>query len=111
MAGSTDPLDRLWCWINSQDACDYADLVQGADGDDHLLQERDADGDLLTAAALDRIARARAVRDWQAAGPLAFFLHAAALSRDSGPPILDPAVIDVVERWRERIENTAKIDN
>jgi hypothetical protein len=30
VAGSTDPLDRLWCWINPQNAFGYADLVLNA---------------------------------------------------------------------------------
>jgi hypothetical protein len=57
LAGSRDPLDRLWCWINSQNAFDYADLVQNAAGYGHLLEELDAHGDALVAAALRRIGR------------------------------------------------------
>ena len=51
IAGSTDPLDRLWCWINSQNAFDYADLVQNADGYRLLLSELESHGDSLVGAA------------------------------------------------------------
>jgi hypothetical protein len=57
MAGSTDPLDRLWCWINSQNAFDYADLVQNAKGYHRLLAELEDNGDALVDAVLAQIAR------------------------------------------------------
>jgi hypothetical protein len=56
MAGSSDPLDRLWWWINSQNAFDYADLAQNEDGFRQLLTELDAHGDALVDAAVARIA-------------------------------------------------------
>jgi hypothetical protein len=56
MAGSADPLDRLWCWISSQNAFDYADLVQNADGYRLLLSELESQGDSLVDAVLIRIA-------------------------------------------------------
>jgi len=56
MAGSADPLDRLWCWLNSQNDFGYADLVQNAEGYDRLLAELDNHGDALIEAALTRIA-------------------------------------------------------
>jgi hypothetical protein len=55
-AGSTDPLDRLWCWINSQNAFDYADLVQNEDCYRLLISELESHGDSLVNAALGRIA-------------------------------------------------------
>ncbi len=55
-AGSTDPLDRLWCWINSQNAFDYADLVQNEDDYRLLISELESHGDSLVDAALARIA-------------------------------------------------------
>lgn len=55
MAGSTDPLDRLWCWINSQNAFDYADLIQNADGYRRFLSDLESHGDSLVDAALQRI--------------------------------------------------------
>jgi len=55
-AGSSDPVDRLWCWINPQNAFDYADLVQNADQFRDFITELDAYGDELADAALARIA-------------------------------------------------------
>ncbi len=56
-AGSPNPLDRLWCWINPQNAFGYADLVQNADGYRRLLSELGTHGDSLVDAALMRIAQ------------------------------------------------------
>lgn len=56
MAGSADPLDRLWCWLNSQNAFDYADLFQNAEGYEKLLTELEAEGDALVEAVLGRVA-------------------------------------------------------
>lgn len=56
MAGSTDPLDRLWCWIHSQNAFDYADLVQHADDYRRFLAELESRGDELVDIALQQIA-------------------------------------------------------
>ena len=56
MAGSTDPLDRLWCWLSSQNAFDYADLSQNAVDYELLLDELDSHGDALVDGALARIA-------------------------------------------------------
>jgi hypothetical protein len=56
MAGSRDPLDRLWCWINCQNAFDYADLVQNADEYHRLLWDLSIHGDALVNAVLRRIA-------------------------------------------------------
>jgi len=55
MAGSTDPLDRLWCWINSQNAFAYADLIQNAGGYRRFLSDLESHGDSLSDAALQRI--------------------------------------------------------
>jgi hypothetical protein len=41
MAGSSDPLDRLWCWINPQNPFGYADLVQNAEDYSRFLSELD----------------------------------------------------------------------
>ncbi len=57
MAGSIDPLDRLWCWINSQNAFDYADLFQNTADYRHLLAELESHGDSLVDAAVARIAQ------------------------------------------------------
>jgi hypothetical protein len=57
MAGSTDPLDRLWCWVHSQNAFDYADLAQNVDGYARLLSDLEDHGDDLVDATLTRIAR------------------------------------------------------
>jgi len=57
LAGSADPLDRLWCWINTQNAFDYADLVQNTDGYRAFLVELENHGGQLVDAALTRIAR------------------------------------------------------
>lgn len=55
MAGSPDPLDRLWIWINSQNAFDYADLVQNADGYLNLVAELEAQGGRIERTVTDRI--------------------------------------------------------
>jgi hypothetical protein len=56
MAGSADPTDRLWCWISSQNAFDYADLIQNSEGYHRLLSELENHGDSLVEAALRQIA-------------------------------------------------------
>jgi len=55
IAGSTDPLDRLWCWINPQNAFNYADLVQNADGYRQMLGDLETHGDDLVNEVLSRI--------------------------------------------------------
>jgi hypothetical protein len=57
MAGSVDPLDRLWCWINSQNAFAYADLVQNSEDYLDLLSDLDKHGHQLEKAVLERIER------------------------------------------------------
>ncbi len=55
MAGSPDPLDRLWIWLNPQNAFGYADLVQNKDEYLRFLSElKEYEGD-ITAAALGKI--------------------------------------------------------
>jgi len=39
ISGSTDPLDRLWCWINPQNAFGYSDLVSNASDYSQFLSE------------------------------------------------------------------------
>jgi hypothetical protein len=55
-AGSSDPLDRLWCWISPQNAFGYADLVQNREGYTRFLSELENHGDRLVAAVLGQIA-------------------------------------------------------
>jgi len=57
MAGSVDPLDRLWCWINSQNAFAYADLVQNSEAYLDLLSDLEQHGHQLEKAVLERIER------------------------------------------------------
>lgn len=57
MAGSSDPLDRLWCWINVQNAFGYADLAGKADGYRQVLSELESHGGPLVKEALRRIER------------------------------------------------------
>jgi hypothetical protein len=56
MAGSADPLDRLWCWINPQNAFGYADLVNDVEGYSRFLSEFDSHRERLVAAVLGQIA-------------------------------------------------------
>ena len=56
-AGSPDPLDRLWCWVSSQNAFGYADLAEQPTGYGDLVAQLNAHGDALAAAVLGRIAR------------------------------------------------------
>jgi hypothetical protein len=55
MAGSADPLDRLWYWINPQNAFGYADLVQNARDYSHFLSELEDHGEHLVTAVLMQI--------------------------------------------------------
>ena len=55
MAGSADPLDRLWSWINPQNAFGYADLVQNASDYSRFLSELESHGEHLVAAVLSQI--------------------------------------------------------
>jgi hypothetical protein len=57
MAGSTDPLDRLWCWVSSQNAFGYADLFQNEPDYRRLVAQLDEHGDELVEAVLERIDR------------------------------------------------------
>lgn len=57
MAGSRDPLDRLWCWINPQNAFGYADLVQNADAYTDFLSDIDNLRAPLANAVLSHIDR------------------------------------------------------
>lgn len=57
MAGSRDPLDHLWCWVNSQNAFGYADVSQRPEGYRSLIAQLDAHEADLTRAALERITR------------------------------------------------------
>jgi hypothetical protein len=56
MAGSSDPLDRLWCWVNPQNAFGYADLVQNADDYSRFLADLDMHRRELIDAVLAQIA-------------------------------------------------------
>jgi hypothetical protein len=55
MAGSADPLDRLWCWINPQNAFGYADLAQNVGDYLHFLSELEDHGEHLVTAVLMQI--------------------------------------------------------
>jgi hypothetical protein len=55
IAGSPDPLDRIWCWINSQNAFGYADLVQNKSEYMKFLSEIEEYRDLLTAVVMEQI--------------------------------------------------------
>jgi hypothetical protein len=55
MAGSADPLDRLWCWINPQNAFGYADLVQNVSDYSHFLSELEDHREHLVTAVLMKI--------------------------------------------------------
>jgi hypothetical protein len=55
MSGSSDPLDRLWCWINPQNAFGYADLVQNAGDYSRFLSELEDHRDRLATAVLTQI--------------------------------------------------------
>ncbi len=54
-AGSQDPVDRLWCWINPHNYFDYADVVQHAKEFKRLLSEIDSHKTALEGAVLSRI--------------------------------------------------------
>jgi len=56
MAGSNDPLDRLWCWINPQNAFGYADLTLNADHYARFLSELREQETELERAVITRIA-------------------------------------------------------
>ncbi|MEJ2720471.1 MAG: hypothetical protein P8181_04945 [bacterium] len=55
MAGSSDPLDRLWCWINPQNAFGYADLAQNAADYTRFLSDLDGHRRQLVEAVLTQI--------------------------------------------------------
>jgi hypothetical protein len=55
MAGSTDPADRLWCWINPQNAFGYADLVSNAIDYIQFLSELESHKDRLAEKVLRQI--------------------------------------------------------
>ena len=55
VAGSADPVDRLWCWINPQNAFDYADLVQHAEGYRSLVRQLESHGGAMIGVALGQI--------------------------------------------------------
>jgi hypothetical protein len=57
MAGSPDPLDRLWCWINPQNDFGYADLARRTAGYERFLSELDTHRGELAGAVLAQIAR------------------------------------------------------
>jgi hypothetical protein len=56
MAGSADPLDRLWCWINPQNAFGYADLAQNVKGYSVFLSDLENHGEDLRSVVLGQIA-------------------------------------------------------
>ncbi|UCH82934.1 MAG: hypothetical protein JSW50_10710 [Candidatus Latescibacterota bacterium] len=55
IAGSTDPLDRLWCWINPQNAFGYADLAQNVDDYTRFLSELGVNKRHLESAVVKQI--------------------------------------------------------
>jgi hypothetical protein len=55
MAGSADPLDRLCCWINPQNAFGYADLVQNVSDYSHFLSELEDHEEHLVTAVLTQV--------------------------------------------------------
>jgi hypothetical protein len=57
ISGSTDPLDRLWCWINPQNAFGYADLAQHAGDYSRFLTELEDDSDQLESVVVKQIER------------------------------------------------------
>ncbi|MBU2501546.1 hypothetical protein KJ682_09495 [bacterium] len=57
LAGSTDPLDQLWCWLNPQNAFDYADLAWHVQEYRDLVLQLDENRNGLTGFVLDRIGR------------------------------------------------------
>ena len=56
MAGSRDPLDRLWCWINPQNCFDYADIALNRREYARLLATIKANRRRIEGAVLSRIA-------------------------------------------------------
>ena len=56
MAGSQDPLDRLWCWVNPHNFFDYADIVQHRKAYARLLSEIETNKARMEGAVLSRIA-------------------------------------------------------
>lgn len=57
MAGSADPLDRLWCWINPQNDFGYADLRENAGAYRRFLAALDDGRPALEAAVVRQIAQ------------------------------------------------------
>jgi hypothetical protein len=55
LAGSTDPLNRLWCWINPQNAFGYADLAQNVEDYSRFLSELEHHEAQLVASVLSQI--------------------------------------------------------
>lgn len=55
IAGSADPLDRLWCWINPQNAFGYADLTLNATDYRQFLADLNGDRQQLVSAVLEQI--------------------------------------------------------
>jgi hypothetical protein len=56
IAGSADPLDRLWCWINPQNAFGYSDLVLNIDDYSTFLTEFENQKDELAEQVVKQIA-------------------------------------------------------
>lgn len=54
-AGSTDPLNRMWCWINPQNAFGYADLVLNAGDYNEFLSGLENQKDRLVMIVLGQI--------------------------------------------------------
>ncbi len=55
-AGSSSPLDRLWCWLNPMNHFGYADLVVNAKQYRHILDELELHSDEIAGAVLARVA-------------------------------------------------------
>jgi hypothetical protein len=55
-AGSTSPLDRLWCWLNPMNHFGYADLVVNAEQYRQMLDELEFHSDEIAGAVLARVA-------------------------------------------------------